>query len=211
MTHLSIHKLLFWVNCLGIILILSNGCGWDNLASGPIAEQLLEEGWNLYEQREYTEAIDKFDRALRQDPNLVDGYNGLGWSNFALQNLAKSSSFFSQAATIDTNAVDVLVGSAFSWFERNQYNRSIEWGERACNTDSTKFDLKPIETDYTFSHNWQVTSKSLRKIIALSNYYLGNFSEAHDQLKYLNPDGYESLSPQSDSFYIDLLKELEKV
>ena len=65
------------------------GCGGGN----PIglrekeADQLVAEGWQLFETSDFAAAVTKFSDAVRQSRQSGAGYNGLGWTHFRLHDL----------------------------------------------------------------------------------------------------------------------------
>jgi tetratricopeptide (TPR) repeat protein len=195
-----------------VILVLIVGCGGDNLTGPSVgsANRMVSDGWGLYKIGEYNSALSKFNGALKLNPKLVDVYNGLGWTHFALNNIKQAVQQFNTGAGKNPNYLDVIVGSAFSSYENNDYsveNGSLKWALKAIEVDSAGFDMNGV--DYTFSHNPKVTAKELRKIIALSYFYIGKFEDSYNQLKkYLN--GY-TLDPKASNFPSELLKELERV
>lgn len=46
------------------------------------AEVLATEGWQLWQNRQFAAAADKFEDAVKLDPQAADAWNGLGWSRF---------------------------------------------------------------------------------------------------------------------------------
>lgn len=46
------------------------------------AEQLIQQGWAQWGQRDYAAAAETFEQAVEMDPEAVNAWNGLGWSRF---------------------------------------------------------------------------------------------------------------------------------
>lgn len=46
------------------------------------AQQLSKEGWQLWQQRNFSAAEDKFAESVQLNPKDADAWNGLGWSQF---------------------------------------------------------------------------------------------------------------------------------
>ncbi len=46
------------------------------------AQQLMQEGWQLWQQQKYAQAETRFSAAVKLDPKLTNAWNGLGWSQF---------------------------------------------------------------------------------------------------------------------------------
>jgi len=151
------------------------------------AQKLTLDGWILYENEQFSEALSKFSTASKRDPNFLDSYNGLGWTYFAQHILNYSVSNFITMANKDSTsaALDGFVGLSLAQFESNNYQESIKSAQHAVKLDSLGFDFNG---SYEFEHNLKVNAKALRKILTLSYYYLGDFIESYNQLKtYLKP------------------------
>jgi tetratricopeptide (TPR) repeat protein len=116
-------------------LFFLTGCtSEENIA---ISEGLVEEGLELYEERYYTKALDKFVEALEKYPSNFQAYVGLtdvlldkGWLDEA-EDLANEASIRvngSEAATIYS-----MVGGKY--YGEGQYEKAKEMYEKAVNYD----------------------------------------------------------------------------
>ncbi len=194
------------------LVIVVYACGGDNLTgpSAGSAARLVADGWALYELGEYEPALSKFNSAVKLNPSYVEAYNALGWTHFTLHDISQAIQQFRTGINKDPQMLDLLVGNSFALYEGKDYsleNGSLKWALEAIELDSAEFDMDG--TDYHFSHNSKVSAKELRKIMALSYFYLGNPEESYNQLnKYLNG---LTLDPLSESFPSDLLKELDRI
>jgi Flp pilus assembly protein TadD len=61
---------------IGVSILLSHAAPADE--SG----QLTQQGWQLWQQREYDQAATKFEEAVKLAPKNTAAWNGLGWSRF---------------------------------------------------------------------------------------------------------------------------------
>ena len=195
-----------------LLIITIIRCGGDNLTgpSAGSAKRMVKDGWALYEIGEYNAALSKFNAAARLNPSYADVYNGLGWTHFALHNIKQAAIQFNTGVDKAPNSLDILVGYSFALYESKNYsleNGALKWALKAIEVDSTEFDMDGV--DYYFVHNPKVTAKELKKIMALSYFYLGKFEDSYYQVKnYLN--GY-TLDTSSPDFPSNLLKELDRV
>ncbi|KPK90177.1 hypothetical protein AMJ80_08765, partial [bacterium SM23_31] len=140
---------------------------------------------------------------------LLDIYNGLGWSYFKTHKLILSLSNFSIAIGADSGFTDASVGYSIAAFEQNEYDQAIRAFNTIARIDSALFNLKGTD-EYVFSHDVSVTSRKVRKIIALCYYYSGMFMESYYQLKnFLDP--FTNVVPTSKDFCNELLTALEKI
>jgi tetratricopeptide (TPR) repeat protein len=79
----------------GILSLWSAGCGvWDTIE----ARQLAREGNSLYLKSNYRNAIDKYQQALRLDPDTPNLELNLGYSYFSIYNPSSESERDRQAA-----------------------------------------------------------------------------------------------------------------
>ena len=198
-----------------VLLIIHLSCGGGNVlppeqqaAQGESAKKITNDAWLLYETGKYNEALEKFRLATQRDKNYWDAYNGPGWTNFALHILSYSVSHFGTAlAESDSTEPDVFIGLSLALFEDNRYQESINSTAVAIAIDTLEIEFA-YNGSYRFVHNEKVNAKSVRKIMALSYYYLGNFEEAYNQIKnYLKPQA--TLNKESSDFARLLLIELE--
>ncbi len=207
-------KICFYL-AISVIFVFQCGQSIEGLNTGlteTTAAELTDDGWNLYKEGKYAEAISKFDQAKKRDPNYPDCYNGIGWTEFSLHNISRANENFNHALNLDSTLINVNVGSAITLFENNQYIESLNSINRAITEDSTMFDMSglPGIAEFAFEHDPQVTSKEVRIFMALDYYYLGNFSECYLILKkYLNPQLL--LNENSPAFIENLYRELEKL
>jgi len=195
-----------------MIVIIVCSCGGGNVlppeekaALEESPQKITEDGWKYYEDGEYTKALNKFSEASKRKSDYWDSYNGLGWTYFAQHVLAYSISNFTKAVNGDSLFLDCYVGLSLASFENNDYLSAIDAAVKAVQIDSLGF---VFNGSYEFTHNTKVNAKALRKILALSYYYNGEFQKSYNQLKtYLKPQ--VSLDINSPHFPRLLLIELE--
>jgi len=199
--------------CVPMCILLA--CGGSNLsAPEPGGEEekaktLTESGWVQYEIGEYNNAIQLFNDAKKADSEYLDAYNGLGWSYFRVHNLILSLFNFRVPLAVDSTMINVLVGYSIASFEKNEYSEAVDAVLKVVSQDSSRFDLEGTD-EYFFIHDTDVTSRQIRKILALSYFYSGNFMDSYYQLlNFLDP--LTRVDPSSETFYKDLLEALEKI
>lgn len=181
-------------------MIVFCGCGGDGGGGGPTktAASLTTEGWVLFEQDQYEEAVAKFEEALGLDVTYADAYNGLGWSNAKLDNLADALTAFSSAISNGMTTADPYAGRAPVYRDHNnQYTNAIN----AALTALSK------ERRYAFSHDDSFDWKDLMVILAQSYFGTNDYASANAYVDSL-PDGH----PQGDSIDVDeLAAEIERL
>lgn len=207
----------YYTNIASLLLILSimASCGGSNLGLSPPpkdpvgAQQLINQAWAEYEKAQYQNAINLFIEAREKDSALLDIYNGLGWSYFKTHKLILSLSNFSIAIGADSSFTDAMVGYSIAAFEKNEYDQAIRVFNTIARIDSAEFNIRGTD-EYVFKHDSSVTSRKVRKIIALCYYYSGRFMESFYQLKnFLDP--FTKVDTSSETFLTDLFTALEKI
>ena len=95
------------------------------------AENLVAEGWKLWGQRKLTEAEDKFQQAVRNDPKNDGAYQGLGWAQFNQGKKKNAEMSFKKCVKLNPENSAALNG--LGWIEHGQGNIdiAIKWWEKA--------------------------------------------------------------------------------
>src|ERR1700683_341737 len=62
--------------CLSVFLLMQSGGNTTN------ADQLSQDGWQLWQQQHFNEAAEKFQQAVKINPNLPTAWCGHGWGEF---------------------------------------------------------------------------------------------------------------------------------
>ena len=99
------------------------------LASEKLASYIVE-GWRLYDNDEYLEAEETFDKAAAIDPREMDVWTGLGWTRFRQGLIAPAHEAFLTALEIDENDTDVLCGLGFIHYSRREYRKAEQYWRR---------------------------------------------------------------------------------
>jgi tetratricopeptide (TPR) repeat protein len=187
--------------CLCSIVVVL-GCGGDGGGPSDTAGSLTQAGWTLFEQGEYELAIDKFERALELDADYADAFNGLGWSNAKLDNLAQALENFGMCVSNAPSLTEGYAGCAPVYrdydTEPAHFDSAVAFASTALTQDSA----------FEFSHDDNFDWRDLRLIMAQSYYGLGEFLLAKAQVDAL---GGISLDPGSDTFAEDLADEIERL
>jgi len=198
-----------------VIMLLVIACGGSNFGVNPPppdpvkAQELISKAWTEFENDRFQNAISLFNQAKGIDNAITDIFSGLGWSYFQSHDLNNSLFNFASAIGADSSFTDAFVGNSIAAFEKNEYELAINSITSITQQDSSQFDLQGAN-EYIFSHDTNVTSQQVRKILALSFYYSGDFDMALNQLNdFFSP--INDLEPDSETFLIDLLTALEKL
>jgi hypothetical protein len=184
------------IGCTVLFCSCSSGGG----GGGPeSASQLTSDGWNAYAGRDYATASSKFSQAISVDGSFVDAYNGSGWSNAKLNNLASAVSVFMQGLAKDASNLEMDAGLAFVYNAQKDYVHSIE-------SDSVVLQANP---NWSFSHDASVNSSKLHLLLAADYYALANYSASYQQVQIL--DGSFNADVTTVAGQIALAQEIERL
>ncbi len=179
------------------------GCGGGGGGGEPTetAADLTNQGWALFVQGKYEEAIERFTRATQLDANYADAYNGLGWSyaNTKVDSLAKALINFNLCIAKDTTHADPYAGRAPVYRDLNppQFQDAINTATTALTKDS----------DYEFVHYTDFNWRDLHLIKAQCYYGLKEYTQALAEVVILDTD--YMLDPGSPTFVRDLAAKIE--
>ncbi len=123
--------------------INSGGQGSSLQANHSNLVDLNKEGWDLYNQKNYAEAIDVFNKAIEQDPNNAAARIGLGWSQYdygllqdnGLELFEQSIINFQKSIELNDSYVTSLRGLGNDYREIGDYNKSFEYLIKAHEKD----------------------------------------------------------------------------
>lgn len=175
------------------------GCGDDKTESAPQSEILIAEGWKEYIAGNYELAIEKFQKALIEDSNSAEAYNGIGWSRAKLGQVEQSIDSFKSATAKDPSKADSHAGLAGVYLAIGDYERAIASANRVIS-----LDLK-----YVSFHD-DIDIRSIRLILAEAYYYRKDYTNARNQIELLGNTG-KTLDPSSATYEKDLMLVIEEL
>jgi tetratricopeptide (TPR) repeat protein len=162
----------------GLVLLIIAGCESDNGTTPTeyTAQELTEQGWDLFATVDYQRALEKFEEAISKETNYVEAYAGAGWASARLTNLASSVSYFSSCISLNSSYEDGHAGLAFVYNAQKHYLLAITSANSALSQNSTWF----FQHDETLNHN------DLHLLLAECYFALLNFENCLAQVKILN-------------------------
>lgn len=178
------------ISIIAITTLLIAGCtekiSNDSFLSQPSEyyNALVQEGWTSFEAGRYSQAVDAFSSAAEREATLPEVYLGLGWSSFRNNAQENGRSYFGSAiayAFLDTVkgpmvVIEATAGLAGIALAIGEYENAISYVDEVLTN----------EPAFTFSHDNSVNYRALKKIKAISAYYLGDFATAYQQVLDLN-------------------------
>ncbi|MBU1700447.1 MAG: hypothetical protein KJ970_01040 [Candidatus Eisenbacteria bacterium] len=98
---------------LGAVLFLT-GCGGDDgggpTEPGTSASEYTSQGWTIFEQGNYSDALARFSSAISKDASYGPAYVGQGWSHLMLSSFGSASSSFNNAIAHGATGADAYGG-----------------------------------------------------------------------------------------------------
>ncbi len=155
----------------GILTLMAISCG-------PATEEPLDEAWALFESGDFVAAKDKFIEIIPDDPTARIG---LGWSSLRLHENTYADSVL-QLTDLSEN--DALAAYTLTAWATNKNQEAIDRAGTLLQRDAA----------YVFSHDDKMNSDDLIWIQAASYWSLGNYIQALECVKKLDPN-FNSVSP----------------
>lgn len=115
------------------VLSLSSGEAVDAKESRPSikqtekAEHLAVQGWQLWQKRQYVDAVEKFSAAIKIDPDATNAWNGLGWSNFNNGNTEQAIVAFEKCVALEPKHPAALNGLGQIYLSWKEYDRAEKY------------------------------------------------------------------------------------
>ena len=86
---------------------------------------------NYFRDKKYQEAIIEFEKALKIDPGLAEGYYGLGYAYCSKNQCEASLEYFKKAIELSPNYVDAYNGMAYAYNVLGKYDDTINYYSKA--------------------------------------------------------------------------------
>jgi Flp pilus assembly protein TadD len=133
-------------------------------ADAPNPEVLMEQGWQLWQQRSFASAERKFDEAVKGDPKLVNAWNGLGWSRFNGGKTASAIEAFNKVVELDPNHPAGLNGLGQAYYLKNDFAKAepLLLKAAANNASAAWWGLAKL---YLLQGKWADAEKWAQKIV----------------------------------------------
>lgn len=146
--------------------------------------ELIDEGWDFFEQAELDSALARFTDAYSYEPGDVDVLEGLGWALLRLYMFEAGNGdlgargVLEDALSREPNRLDCLVAAAFVYYALESYDDAVETAERAIGL---------AEGGYVFEHDPEIGVTDIRYCLILSLVATGDFSAALDNSLLIDP------------------------
>ncbi len=201
-------RLIPWVMVL-LMLIAVAGCenGDDEADSTDLTTaELLERGWENFEQSNYSAALEDFQTVTNRDVSICDAWNGAGWSSGRISGGLKDAlEYFNRAIELDQNKYDAIGGLAFAIYQDSQFDST-----KLRSSIDISIDLLSAKPLWRFLHEQTLDFMDLKLMIAAAHYGLNEYEQSFTVIKENFNSSFEAdLSIPSGRR--ELLEEIERL
>jgi RNA polymerase sigma-70 factor (ECF subfamily) len=95
------------------------------------AEDLVAEGWQLWQQRKLAEAEAKFEEAITADPQNEGVYQGLGWAQLNQGKKQNAEASFKKCVKLNPKNAAALNGLGWIAYGQDDKQTAIKWWKKA--------------------------------------------------------------------------------
>jgi len=99
----------------------------DRQAAVEQAEALEKEGWGLWQQQKFDEAVGKFEKAVELDPDAANAWNGLGWAQLNSGQTKAALQSFTKCVAAEPKHPAGLNGMGQSLLALREYKRAEKY------------------------------------------------------------------------------------
>jgi tetratricopeptide (TPR) repeat protein len=191
--NLSIKNFEILLIFLSLLLIVA--CGKKTTPTEPTPspkEDYLKEGWQAYENGNFEQAIANFEKALKDNPQLQEAYNGLGWSYMKLNKIDKAITAFDEAKRFtqenDTSYVSIHVGRGGAYYIKGDIEEAKNSLQKAASI------LEKDEKVWRFEHDKDITEARVYAQLALCYYKLQDTENAKTYANKASNQDYDQIA-----------------
>lgn len=183
------------------VLVLIGACGSDSSTGSGDAEQLIAEGWNRFEAGNFSGAEGSFTDALAattKDETRASAFEGRAWSRARLGKLDDSLADFNEIRALGLDTQIRFAGISLVYLALKDYPEAAEKSGWAL----TLYGSTPVH----FDHDPNITNTTMMMVRMISNFHLGDYILANDDVADL---GGPTLNPTSPNFVANLLEAIQ--
>jgi len=166
-----------------LVAVAAAGCSKETTTVERV-DQLVNDGWKLFQNENYSDALDTFDEALTELLDYPPALHGRGWCLAYLGEYAEARLTFGTAKEYDPSNPDIWAGGTFVFAALADYDETVYWGETAL---GAQYELSGNFT-WSFSQRTEITHVHLRLVLARAYWSRGSLTQCRDQLAVIEPD-----------------------
>ncbi|MCK9573368.1 MAG: tetratricopeptide repeat protein [Candidatus Omnitrophica bacterium] len=141
------------------------------------AQECFQKGLNYFREKKYEESIIEFEKALKIDPNLAEGYYGLGYAYCSKDQCEASLEYFKKAIELSPNYVDAYNGMAYAYNILGKYENTIEYYLKVLQLKADNLDaLNGLGYAYASMGKYEDAVSYFKKAIKINPEYAPSYS-----------------------------------
>ncbi|MBN1344569.1 MAG: tetratricopeptide repeat protein [Phycisphaerae bacterium] len=127
------------------------------------AEATAAQGWQLWQKQQFARAEEKFEQAVKLDPNAVNAWNGLGWARFNNGDWDKAEEPFKRCVAIEPSHPGAHNGLGQLYFFTRQYDKAeAHWTKVAKTASAAWYGMTKL---YLLKANYKEAAKWAKKVL----------------------------------------------
>jgi len=141
------------------------------------AQECFQKGISCFREKKYEESIVEFEKALKIDPNLAEGYYGLGYAYCSKNQCEASLEYFKKAIELSPNYVDAYNGMAYAYNILGKYENTIECYLKVLQLKADNLDaLNGLGYAYASIGKYEDAVSYFKKAIKINPEYAPSYS-----------------------------------
>lgn len=129
------------------------------------AAQLAQEGWQLWQQRQLTDAEEKFTEATRLDPQLTMAWNGLGWAQFNQGKYNEAEKSFKKTAELEPGHAAAENGLGQLYLMQRKYDQAEKHLLQSAKTPGATAAWSGLSRLYLLRGQWDKATEWSQKLV----------------------------------------------
>lgn len=129
------------------------------------APQLSQEAWVLWNQRQFTDAEEKFQRAVKLDPTLVNAWNGLGWAQFNQGEYDEAEKAFKKTIELEPNHAAAENGLGQLYLAKRQYDQAEKHLLNSAKDPQATASWYGLARVYLLRAQWEKAAEWSQKLV----------------------------------------------
>src|SRR5688500_18694792 len=134
-------------------------------ADADKAVEVSQEAWQLWQQRKFDLAAEKFKEAVKLDPTNANAWNGLGWAAFNSGNWEEGKAAFTKAVEADPTHGAALNGLGQIAFANKEFEQAEKHWLNAAQAPAAWNGLAKL---YLLQGKWDQALKYAQKLVDTS-------------------------------------------
>ncbi|MEN6383956.1 MAG: tetratricopeptide repeat protein [Phycisphaerales bacterium] len=102
------------------------------------AENIVSQGWKLWNEKKFADAEEIFKKALELDPQSDAAYNGLGWAQLNQEKKLNAKASFEKCIALEPKNGAALNGLGSLAYNSNEFDDAIKWWQKVVELSDHK-------------------------------------------------------------------------